>query len=994
MKGWDKWIPSGRRAQMQSLANYMLVKMYCTSKELQADNLDSFSAILWTKASEPSGTWGSSHFLGAGSGANGVCRTTWLGIPCAKKEFHGQESETCFLKEAGILVHLKHPCIVNLICCGNGLKKGDRFIAMELMETSLFDLIEEQKNVLFSLPVAVDMMVQIARGVCYLHDRGVAHRDLKPQNVVVSRLISPHLSEDHFSVKLVDFGISKTKVEVSKSNIMTAGGIGTTRYMAPEAFPQAYGNGTGKATWFKADVYSFAMTCAHLLSLRTPFGEMQNLRALHEKLVKEERPKLPVGCPKELVLLLEKCWNIRPGSRPSFMQICIELEKFRHAFLRGCGGATEGGQDNIVDLSAGFDFIGRMVNKQSALHAPLVDSIVEEEEGKLYDGELPVLQCTAGHALEFVSQGPAPSNFGLHCILCREEIVDEQLHCCKRCEFFAHALCSRLEVEVNVSFHKHPLQLLIRKYHSGNQAAVCCFCEELLQHCDWVYRCEQCDFDVHAHCTKHPEEIVPNFWHQHRLTLIQCPPAKCLSCAYCNGEVRGNTWRYTCTERLCIVDMHPSCLINYRNPPCVFSKRHRLSLIRTKRGFYCGVCGGFGYSWYYHCKRCDVNIHLDCGSDMEDEGNWIEVYEQFKAQYMSKGGLTQKSMDKISRLLDDMRVSDSLGGSSSSASRPEPVVEGSTARVQPIIRRLASCDTPDWDTIDFDDAELRKKIDAETTERKAKRMRAKVGRLELKVKNLEMLVNLESTILDLGGSESVLLGGGEALEKVREWKDIAEDEIATLEQSRVCHFSCTCVFFLDRYKERGVFELLTCLRADMVDVGLIVFCEEPRHEHFVDGSFRLNLHGVLGEEREGILKPLLARGLEVVARAVCPLLGEHIQLHSVTLPVLGSHLQWDLGAIDVEKHGKMSKDKQNAEEVKRHVDFAAEWLLSELEKGGVNVYKGCGLLRIQYIVTEDGDRPKHTRGSKAWLCKDHLNRGLKDGILKSYPLKYYNPELN
>ncbi|KAG0616863.1 hypothetical protein M758_5G147000 [Ceratodon purpureus] len=996
IKGWDKWI-SGRGAQMQSLAKYLLVKMYCTSKDLQVDNLDSFSAMLWTKASEPSGTWGWPRFLGAGSGASGVCRTTWLGIPCAKKEFHGQESETCFLKEAGILAHLKHPCIVNLICCGSGLKKGDRFIAMELMEMSLFDLIEEQKEqkgVPFSLPVAVDMMVQIARGVCYLHDRGVAHRDLKPQNVVVSRLICPHLSEEHFAVKLVDFGMSKTKVEVSKSNTMTAAGIGTTRYRAPEVFPQAYRSGTGKATWLKADVYSFAMTCAHLLSLKSPFEEMQHsLRPLHEKLGKGERPELPVDCPKELVGVLKTCWRTSPGSRPSFMQVCVELEKLRHALLSGYGGAREGAQDNIVDLSAGYNFIEGKLDKQSALHAPLLDSIVEEEEGLLGDGELPILACTADHTLEFLPQVPSGTN-GRYCNLRFEDIVDEHYQC-RACDFDAHSHCSRLEIEVNVFFHKHPLQLLIRNYYNGKSDAICCFCEESLQHSEWVYRCEQCDFDVHAYCTKHPEEIMLKSHHQHRLTLIQCPPRKCLTCAWCNGEVRGNSWRYTCTERLCTVDVHPSCVVTFNGPRCVFNKRHRLSLTSKKGAFYCGSCGGLGYSWYFHCDGCDVNIHLDCAYDLEEEDNWIEVYEQFKAQYMTKGDLTQISVDTISRLLDELRVSDSLGGILLSASGPRPVVEGSTTRVQPTIRRLASCDTPDLDAIDFDDADLRKKIVAETAERKAKRMRAKAGRLELKVKYLEMLGDLESDLLDLQSSERVLLGdGAEAVEKVRKWKDVVEDEMATLVQPTVRQFCRTGVFFLNRYKERGVLELLTSLRADMVNVRLLFLCEEPGHEHCVEGSFCVTLNGALGEEREGILKPLLARGLEVVAKAMSASLGELSPINSVTLPILGPRQRWDLGAIDVEKHGKVSQNKENVEELKRGVDLASEWLLRDLERRGVNIYKTHGLLRIRYKETEEGDIPRYTRGSVAWLCKDHVNRGLKDGILESYPLKYYNPELN
>jgi serine/threonine protein kinase len=175
------------------------------------------------------------------------------------------------------------------------LEKGDRFIAMELLEMSLFDLIKKhkQKGEHFSIPVVVDMMVQVARGVCYLHSQGVAHRDLKPQNVVVSHLNTQQL-EDQYYVKLVDFGVSKVEVEASKPNTMTACGIGTTMYRAPEVHPKANPNskGIGKVNWLKADAFSFAMTCAHLLSLETPFQDLQPSELYNEVTKNEIRPTI------------------------------------------------------------------------------------------------------------------------------------------------------------------------------------------------------------------------------------------------------------------------------------------------------------------------------------------------------------------------------------------------------------------------------------------------------------------------------------------------------------------------------------------------------------------------------------------------------------------------------------------------------------------------------------------------------------------------------
>ncbi|KAG0577478.1 hypothetical protein KC19_5G159500 [Ceratodon purpureus] len=361
LEGLDNWIP-GRVSRKQSLAkclaNYLLVKMYFTSKEPLANNLDRHSPILWKKGSEPSGTWGIPRFLGSGGGASGVCGTTWLGVRCAKKEFHDQEFEGLFLKEAGISARMKHPSVINFISCGNGSEKGDRFIAMEHMQMNLYNLIEKQKGKHFSVAVAVDMMVQMARGVWYLHGQGVAHRDLKPQNVVVNRLTVPHV-EDHYCVKLVDFGGSKTEVEVySKLNTMTYRGIGTIMYRAPEAHRKANEatKGIGKVNWFKADAFSFAMTCAHLLSLETPFQDtMPNF--LYGDLNEGSRPEVPDMYPTELISILGDCWETDPRSRPSFARICTRLEEFQLEFLMGYVPVNKEMKEENIDVGEGFEYI-------------------------------------------------------------------------------------------------------------------------------------------------------------------------------------------------------------------------------------------------------------------------------------------------------------------------------------------------------------------------------------------------------------------------------------------------------------------------------------------------------------------------------------------------------------------------------------------------------------------------------------------------------------
>ncbi|KAG0612669.1 hypothetical protein M758_6G044400 [Ceratodon purpureus] len=333
----DCFLP-GRLGLKQSLARYLLVKLKCISqRQSQGKDADKSSAILWTEDTEPSGTWNGEFYLGAGAGAK-VWSTKWLGIPCAKKVFQGVNivsgNDTCiFSKEAGILAYLNHPRVVKFFCCGSGQETGDGFIAMELMEMSLCDLIRKQIKP-FPLPVAVDIIMQIARGMCYLHEVEVAHRDLKPQNVVVNRLTYPHLLDEYYCVKLVDFGMSKTKVKVHRAHTISVLGVGTTIYRAPEVHPQAQTDGKqGKALWFNADVYSFAVTCSEILTLQRPYRSISKMSKMYEELINRVRPDLPMDCPPELVSLLTDCWDPDPTLRPSFSQICSRLEAFSHKFI-------------------------------------------------------------------------------------------------------------------------------------------------------------------------------------------------------------------------------------------------------------------------------------------------------------------------------------------------------------------------------------------------------------------------------------------------------------------------------------------------------------------------------------------------------------------------------------------------------------------------------------------------------------------------------------
>jgi serine/threonine protein kinase len=279
-----------------------------------------------------------------GSGATGdVHKSSWLGLICVTKML-GNLSD--FHKEAGILACLGHPNLVKFICCGQFNKTPERnvdgsnivskklFLVMENMEMSLSDFVKKQKAPLPYI-VAIDMMHEIARGMCYLHDMHVAHLDLKPGNVLlssVSRLAGAKGNIGYDFVKLTDYDTSKTKVQ-SKPELHEFT-IGTPKYMAPEMNNNKNKSPSNIACPFAADVWSFGMTCSEILSLKEPFLGTNSSKVILQKIKDGWRPKLPINC-EELTSLIEECWIEDHKQRPTFSNICKRLATLKKKIMVG-----------------------------------------------------------------------------------------------------------------------------------------------------------------------------------------------------------------------------------------------------------------------------------------------------------------------------------------------------------------------------------------------------------------------------------------------------------------------------------------------------------------------------------------------------------------------------------------------------------------------------------------------------------------------------------
>jgi tRNA A-37 threonylcarbamoyl transferase component Bud32 len=255
--------------------------------------------------------------IGEGSSAT-IHKVRWLGKDFAEKCFHGSENEEAMRKEASLLAGLSHPNILPLFCCS--IRDHSCSLVMELMDGDLHELMEvlvynESQDAPFQLLEAVDIMLQVAEGMNYLHQNNMLHRDLKSKNI----LVKYNERDRHVYAKVGDFGISRMK-QLSCTNSNLTMDRGTTRWMAPELFGDLKDQNVGPSSSsesnlslkydFKVDVYSFGMVCYEILTGRVPFFNIEtNLR---EMINGGLRPIMPHQCPEQLSTLVQLCYRHNP----------------------------------------------------------------------------------------------------------------------------------------------------------------------------------------------------------------------------------------------------------------------------------------------------------------------------------------------------------------------------------------------------------------------------------------------------------------------------------------------------------------------------------------------------------------------------------------------------------------------------------------------------------------------------------------------------------
>jgi len=216
-------------------------------------------------------------------------KAAWPGLPSLRQE-------------ARALAAFRHPSLVTVHTLGE--HRGAEFLVMERiygvsLEAHMDHRIERGGR--FSLEEAVKILVSLAEGLAVVHRAGLAHRDVKPANVM--------LTPDH-RIVLMDFGLVLPEFAVAAQT----GIAGSPSYMAPEALENTVATGSGHLT----DIYALGVVAFELLTGRLPF-EAETLAELWT-LQHEEAPPpihaLRPDVPPALSRLVRECLKLAPDARP------------------------------------------------------------------------------------------------------------------------------------------------------------------------------------------------------------------------------------------------------------------------------------------------------------------------------------------------------------------------------------------------------------------------------------------------------------------------------------------------------------------------------------------------------------------------------------------------------------------------------------------------------------------------------------------------------
>ncbi len=235
-----------------------------------------------------------------------------VAVKILKEEFlQNEEFRRRFKNESKAIAVLSHPNIVKVY----DVSFGDRlqYIVMEYVEgITLKEYIEQQKVI--NWKEALHFVTQILRALQHAHDKGIVHRDIKPQNIMLLQ---------NGNIKVTDFGIAR--FSRSETRTMTESAIGSVHYISPE-------QARGEITDDKADIYSVGVVLYEMLTGQLPFQSdsavsvaIMQLQS-DPKSPREINDQIPIGLEQITMKAMQK--DVRDRYQ-SAAEMLLDLDEFK-----------------------------------------------------------------------------------------------------------------------------------------------------------------------------------------------------------------------------------------------------------------------------------------------------------------------------------------------------------------------------------------------------------------------------------------------------------------------------------------------------------------------------------------------------------------------------------------------------------------------------------------------------------------------------------------